>query len=62
MSGLDLMETLQRQNNLPPVIVMTGRSDATLRQRARDAGAREIFDKPVDEDVLLEAIDRVWAH
>ena len=41
-----------------PTIVITGRSDPATRQRALQTGAFEVFDKPVADDALLNAIGR----
>jgi two-component system response regulator FixJ len=57
MSGLELLDVLKTRKFGLPVIVITGRSDPALRVRASEAGARAVFDKPVDEDQLLGAIE-----
>jgi FixJ family two-component response regulator len=44
-----------------PAIVMTGRSDPVLKQRALQSGVFALFDKPVSEYELLDAIDRAIA-
>jgi two-component system response regulator FixJ len=60
MSGLDLLDILHRRAAMPAVIVITGRGDAGLRNRAQEAGAMAVFDKPLDEDLLLGAIEAAW--
>jgi FixJ family two-component response regulator len=60
MSGLDLLEILHGRKSVLPVIAITGRSDAAIRSRAAGAGAMAVFDKPVDEDKLLGAIEAAW--
>jgi two-component system response regulator FixJ len=59
MSGIDLLEHMQESGPQLPTIVITGRSDAFLKERALRSGAREFIDKPVSDDTLIEAIDRV---
>jgi FixJ family two-component response regulator len=56
MNGLELLETLRERRNRIPAIIMTGRSDASLRARAQRSGAVAFLDKPVDEDELMDSI------
>jgi FixJ family two-component response regulator len=58
MTGLELLEALRRRGYPMPVIIMTGRSDSQLKERASRAGAAALLDKPVDDDVLLDALKR----
>lgn len=58
MGGLDLLQQMRAEGSLLPTIVITGRSDPNLKQRVLQSGAIELFDKPVSEDALLNAIDR----
>ncbi|HEX7775599.1 MAG TPA: response regulator [Parvibaculum sp.] len=60
MSGLELLEALRQMKVETAAIVITGRSDNALRARARRAGALDLLDKPVDEDELLQSIDRAF--
>lgn len=61
MSGIDLLEHMQAHASQLPTIVITGRSDPLLKERALKSGALELIDKPVPEDVLLGAIGRALA-
>ena len=61
MSGIDLLEHMQEKGPHLPTIVITGRSDAFLKERALRCGAREFIDKPVSDDALIQAISRVLA-
>jgi FixJ family two-component response regulator len=61
MSGIDLLEHMQAQGSKLPTIVITGRSDSVLKERALRSGALELIDKPVPDEVLLGAIDRAFA-
>lgn len=58
MSGLELLETLQAQGSKVPVIAITGRSDAVLKERAARAGAVTLLEKPVADDMLLNSLAR----
>jgi two-component system response regulator FixJ len=58
MSGIDLLEHMRDNGPQLPTIVITGRSDAFLKERALRSGALEFIDKPVADDVLIAAIDR----
>ena len=58
MSGIDLIETLARRGVARPTILITGRVDAALRQRAQAAGAFLVLEKPFDGTQLIDAIDR----
>jgi FixJ family two-component response regulator len=55
-SGLELQAALQRQLVHLPVIFLTGFADVSSSVRAMKAGAVDFLEKPVDPDVLLEAI------
>ena len=60
MTGVELLERLRAQGNPMPVIVMTGRSDTALKERVLRAGALELLDKPIDEALLMKALDRAF--
>jgi two-component system response regulator FixJ len=55
--GLQLAGMLRARAPALPIIMITGRSDEMLRQRAAAAGIRCLLDKPVDQSILLAAID-----
>ena len=61
IDGLALLERMQSEGAQLPTIVITGRSDPVLKQRALENGAFAMFDKPVSEDALVSAIDRAIA-
>ena len=56
MTGLELLEQLRRDGSNVPVIIITGRGDSLLKERAVRAGAMALLDKPVDDDVLLNSL------
>ena len=58
MNGLELLELLRTRNQRMPVILVTGRSDTALKERARRCEAVALLDKPVSEDDLLDVISR----
>jgi len=58
MSGIDLIETLASSGVARPTILISGRVDAALRQRAQAAGAFLVLEKPFDGTQLIDAIDR----
>jgi RNA polymerase sigma factor (sigma-70 family) len=56
LSGLDLQEELVDANLSMPIIFMTGHGTVPMSVRAMKAGAVDFLQKPVDEQVLLDAI------
>ena len=56
MSGLAFQQELVRAGVALPVIFLTGHADVPMSVRAMKAGAAEFLTKPVDEQVLLDAI------
>lgn len=59
MPGMNGLEVQRRLRNISPstrVIILTSNDDPVVRSKAIDAGAVAFFVKPVDNDVLLEAI------
>jgi FixJ family two-component response regulator len=56
MSGLAFQRELVRAGVDLPVIFLTGHADVPMTVRAMKAGAAEFLTKPVDEQVLLDAI------
>lgn len=57
-SGLDFLASPAGREIGLPVILITGRGDETLRDRARQLGVLAYFEKPVAEGALLAAIDQ----
>jgi len=57
--GLALAGMLRDRAPALPIIMITGRSDDTLRRRAAAAGIRCLLDKPVDHATLLAAIEAI---
>ncbi len=56
IGGLAVLDTLAAQGVDLPVIMLTGHGTVDLCRRAFKAGAAEFLEKPVEEQVLLEAL------
>ena len=61
MNGIDLLRHLRRRQILVPAILVTGHSDAMVRDRALAAGFVRIVNKPLRGNVLVEEIRQVLA-
>ena len=61
MSGLDVLERLQKEGIEVPTILISGRLDATTRERATRLGVRGQLDKPFAAARLIELVNRVLA-
>jgi two-component system, LuxR family, response regulator FixJ len=56
MSGLTVLEQLLAQGVDQPMILLTGHGTVEMCRRAFKAGAAEFLEKPVDDEVLIEAL------
>jgi two-component system response regulator FixJ len=56
ISGLAVLETLVAQGVDQPVVMLTGHGTVEMCRRAFKSGAAEFLEKPVDDEVLLEAL------
>jgi FixJ family two-component response regulator len=56
LSGPLVLDTLRAQGADQPVIILTGHGTIDMCRRAFKAGAVEFLEKPVEDDLLLEAI------
>jgi len=56
LSGLDLQKELADAGLSMPIVFMTGHGTVPMSVRAMKAGAVDFLQKPVDEQVLLDAI------
>lgn len=61
MDGYAFIDHVRRdlQDHSTPILVLTTESEATKKQRARDAGATGWIVKPFDPQKLVAAINRV---
>ena len=57
-SGLTVLERLRDEGADMPVIMLTGHGTVELCRRAFKRGAAEFLEKPVDDDVLLDALQQ----
>jgi FixJ family two-component response regulator len=57
-SGIDLQRAIQGTAHALPIIFITGHGDEDERNEAVAAGAVDVLPKPLDEHVLIEAIER----
>lgn len=62
LNGLELQEALVRAKCTMPIIFLTGRGDIPMSVRAMKAGAADFLTKPVDEAVLLKAVEKAFAE
>jgi len=62
MDGLQLVRRLKDLGVALPVIVMTGHGDVPLAVEAMKAGVVDFFEKPFDDEQLLEAVRRAMAE
>lgn len=58
MSGLELQRTLMKKGSNIPVIFMTAYDDPGARRIAMEAGAVAFLQKPFEENILIDAIQR----
>jgi FixJ family two-component response regulator len=57
LNGLELQEHLLAEGNPIPIIFLTGHGDIPMSVRAIKAGAADFLTKPVDDAVLLKAVN-----
>ena len=58
MSGLDLQRALASHPAKLPVIIITGHGDVAAARQAFKACAVDFLEKPFDNDVLMQSIER----
>jgi FixJ family two-component response regulator len=61
LSGLELQETLVAAGRRMSIVFVTGHVDVPMSVRAMKRGAADLLTKPVDDKVLLAAIQRALA-
>jgi FixJ family two-component response regulator len=59
MNGLELLRHLSRTGNSIPTIVITAYDEAEVRDNCIAAGASAYFAKPVRQNVLIEAVEKI---
>ena len=58
MSGQQVLDALAQKKATLPVIVITSVDDQKVKNRALQAGAVDVLEKPFDHGKLLDAIQR----
>jgi FixJ family two-component response regulator len=58
MNGADLQKALADSGSTLPIVFMTAYEDEGVRQEVMERGAVAFLQKPVDEQTLLEAIQK----
>ena len=58
MSGLDLLDQLNKLPYAPPVIFLTAYGTVCMSAQTIKAGAHDFLEKPVSEQVLLDCVHR----
>ncbi|MCF8168824.1 MAG: response regulator [Rhodoferax sp.] len=56
ISGLTVLDSLIAQGVDQPIIMLTGHGTVELCRRAFKSGATEFLEKPVDDEILLDAL------
>ena len=62
MDGLQLVRHLKDMGTTLPVIVMTGHGDVPLAVEAMKAGVVDFFEKPFDDEQIIEAVRRAMTQ
>lgn len=58
VSGMDILRAMRENGDDTPVVILTGVSDVDLAVKAMKLGAFDYLIKPVDDNKLLEVLDR----
>lgn len=58
MTGLDLVRRLRADGVNDPVVVMTGHADVPLAIEAMRLGVADFIEKPFDDEVLIDSLER----
>lgn len=58
MSGIDLARRLERTGQATAIILVSGRTEASVRSDARDCGALCFLQKPFDPQQMTECLAR----
>jgi two-component system response regulator FixJ len=61
LDGVALLERLKAAGFSRPVVVMTAHGDVATAVRAMKAGAVDFIEKPFDDEMLLDVIERAMA-
>jgi two-component system response regulator FixJ len=61
ISGLELQKQLKSQDYAIPIIIITGYGDIPMAVQAMEMGAVTFLEKPLDEQSLLEGVQKAFA-
>lgn len=61
MDGLELMQELARRSIRLPVVLISGHADVPMAVAAIKAGAEDFIEKPINDALLIAAINRCLA-
>jgi two-component system response regulator FixJ len=61
LDGLSVVERMREQRQRLPVIIMTGHGDIATAVRAMKLGAIDFLEKPFEEPVMIQALERGFA-
>jgi len=56
LSGLDIQQRISNEKSSTPIIFITGYGDIPTSVRAMKAGAAEFLTKPLDDEIVIQAI------
>lgn len=59
LSGRELIQKILQHVPTLPIIVLTGMIDSEIERELYDLGVKEVLEKPLVDDELIEAVDRV---
>ncbi len=62
LSGMDIIKHINERGIDLPVVVLTGVNDVDLAVKSLKLGVLDYLTKPVDDDHLLEVLDKAIAH
>lgn len=56
MTGIEFLELMHKTHPSMPVVLISGNISPSLQARATRAGAKAVFEKPFDQDGLLDVL------
>jgi FixJ family two-component response regulator len=62
LNGPELQIRLAELGSVLPIVFLTGQGDIPMTVQALKAGAQDFLTKPVQEEILIDAIERALAH
>ena len=62
MSGLELQDKLIERRSPLPIVFVTGHGDVPMAVDTMKKGAMDFIQKPFDEDLLLQLVERMLEH